>query len=82
MFESIKAIEFKASMLFNLDFVDNSILLCFLFFFLFFDLNFLIPATIAQIFNPTAELAIPTGISSKKAKAKTEANAVNAKAKI
>ena len=52
------------------------------FFFLIFDLYFLIPATIAQIFNPTAELAIPTGISSKEAKAKTEANTVIAEAKI
>ena len=33
----------------------------FLFFFLLIDLYFSIPAVIAQIFNPTAELLIPTG---------------------
>ena len=32
--------------------------------------HFLIPAAIAQIFNPTAELVIPIGIPSKEAKAK------------
>ena len=49
-------------MLFNLDYLNNTILPCFFFFFLIIDLYFLIPAIIAQIFNPIAELAIPTGI--------------------
>ena len=57
------------SMLFNLVFTDNTILLCFFFFFLNIDLCFLIPPVIAQIFNPIAELVIPKGIPS------TEANA-------
>ena len=56
-------------MLFNLDFANNTILSCFFFFFLIIDLYFLIPAAIAQIFNPIAELVIPIGIPSKETKA-------------
>ena len=56
-------------MLFNLDFVKNTILLCFFTFFLILDLSFLIPAVITQIFNPTAEFVIPIGIPIKEAKA-------------
>ena len=40
----------------------------FCFFFLIFDLYFLIPEAIAQIFNPNPELVIPKGIPSKEAK--------------
>ena len=57
-------------MLFNLDFANNTILSCF--FFLIIDLYFLIPAAIAQIFNPIAELVILIGIPSKEAKAEIE----------
>ena len=53
--ESTEALEIKTSMLFNLDFANNTISSCF-FFFLIIDLYFLIPAVIAQIFNPIAEL--------------------------
>ena len=35
--------------------------------FLIADLHFLIPAVIAQIFNPAAELVIPMGIPTKTA---------------
>ena len=49
-------------MLFNLDFVNNTILSCFFFFFLIIDLYFLILAVIAEIFNPIAELVVPIGI--------------------
>ena len=49
-------------MLFNLDFANNAILSCLFFFFLIIDLYFLIPAAIAQIFNPIAELVMPTGL--------------------
>ena len=55
-------------MLFNLDFANNTILSCFFFFFLIIDLYFLIPAVIAQIFNPIAELVIPIVIPAKEAK--------------
>ena len=51
-------------------------------FFLIFDLHFLIHSTIAQIFNPILELAIPKGILKKKAKAEIETRRVTVKAKI
>ena len=63
-------------MLFNLDFANNTILSCFFFFFLIIDLYFLIPAVIAQIFNPIAELVIPKGIQSIEVKAETEMHPV------
>ena len=53
MFESIKALENKTSMLFNLDFANNTILSWFFFFFLMNDLRLLILAVSAQIFNPS-----------------------------
>ena len=56
------------SMLFNLDFANNTMLLCFFFLFLIIDLYFLIPAIITHIFNVTAELAIPIGIPTEEAK--------------
>ena len=59
-------------MLLNLDFANNIILSCFFYFFLFFDLYFLIPAVIAQIFNPIAELVIATRIPTKEAKVEME----------
>ena len=59
IFESIKALEMKTSLLFNFDLDNNNILSCFLFFFLFINLYLLIPAVMAQIFNPIAELVIP-----------------------
>ena len=74
---SIKALEIKNSLLFNLDFPNNTILSCFFFFFLIIDLYFLIPAAIAQIFYPFAELVIP----SKEAKAKIEIHPVIVEAK-
>ena len=53
MFESIKALEIKTSLQFNLDFANNTILLCLFFFFLIIiNLYFLIPAVIAQTINP------------------------------
>ena len=68
-------------MLFNLDFANNPIL-CIFFFFLIIDLYFLIPAAIAQIFNPIAELVIPIGIPIKEAKAESEIHPVIVEAKI
>ena len=59
-------------MLFNLDFANNAILSCIFFSFLMIDLYFLVPAVIAQIFNPIAELVIPIGIPSKEAKTEIE----------
>ena len=51
-------------------------------FFLIIDLRFLIPAVIAQIFNPIAELVIPIGIPSKEAKVEIEIHPVIVEAKI
>ena len=44
----------------------------FFFFFLIIDLYFLIPVVFTQIFNPTAQLAIPIEISTNKAKEEIE----------
>ena len=67
-------------MLFNLAFANNTILSCIFFFLLIIDLYFLIPAAIAQIFNPITELVIPIGIPSKEAKAEIEIHPVIAEA--
>ena len=58
----MNALETKTSMLFNLDFADNTILSCLFFFSLIINSYFLIPEVIAQIFNPIAEFMIPVGI--------------------
>ena len=59
-------------MLFNLDFANNTILSCLFFVLLIIELYILIPTTIAQIFNPIAELLIPIRITSKEAKAEIQ----------
>ena len=84
IFESIKALEIKTFMLFILVFANNTILSCIFpcSCFLIIDFYFLIPAVNAQIFNPFAELVIPIGIPSKKAKAEVEKYPVNTEAKI
>ena len=55
----VKALEIKTSMLFNLDFANNTVLSCFF---------FLIPAVVTPMFTAIAELVIPIGIPSKKQK--------------
>ena len=64
--------EIKTSMPFNLDFTNNTILSCFVFFFFTIDLYFLVPAVIAQIFNLIADLAVHIGIPVKEVKAEIE----------
>ena len=64
------------TMLFNIDFANNTILSCSFFFFLIIYLYFLILAVIAQIFNPIAELVIPIGTTTKEAKAGMEKHPV------
>ena len=54
----------------------------FLVFFLTIDLCFLIPAVIAHIFNPIAELVIPVGIKRKEAKAEIKIRPLIVEAKI
>ena len=70
-----------ASMLFNLDFANNTVLSHF-FFFLNYWPRLLIPAVITQIFNPVAELIIPIGILTKKGKAEIEMHPAIIEAKI
>ena len=55
-------------MLFNLDFGNCTVLSFFLYFLLIIDLYSFIPAVIAQIYNPIAELIISMGIPTKEAK--------------
>ena len=69
-------------MLFNLDFTNYTVWSCFFFFFLIIDLECLIPAAIAQIFNRITELVIPIGIPSKEANAEIEIHPVIVEAKI
>ena len=80
--ESIKVLEIKTSLLFNLDFANNTILPCFFLFFLIIEFYVLILAVIAQIFNPIAELVIPIGILIKQEKAGIEIHPVIVEAKI
>ena len=68
----IKPLEIKTLTVFNLLFANNTILLCFFFFSLIIELYFLIPAFDAQIFNPSAELAIPTETPTNERDAETE----------
>ena len=68
----IKPLEIRTSVLFNLNFANNTVLSCLFFFFLIIDLYFVIAAVIAQIFDPIAELVIPSGIPTKEAKAEME----------
>ena len=58
-----KPLEIKTLIVFNFVFCYESyIILCFFLFFLMIDSYFLIFAVNAQSFNPTVELAIPTGM--------------------
>ena len=68
--------------MFSLDFAKDHVLSCFFFFFLIIDVYFLIPAVIAQIFNPIAELIIPIGIPTKKARAEMETHPVIVEIKV
>ena len=61
IYELIKALEVRTSIVFNLSVLNMLILL-----FVHSWLIFLIPAMIAQIFIPTAELVIPTGTQTNK----------------
>ena len=71
IYELIRALEIRTSIVFNLYFPNNTILQWFLFFLLIIDLYFLIPAVILKIFIPTADFVIPTE------KQTNEANAGN-----
>ena len=82
IFESIKALEIKSYILFNLNFANNTSLSCLFFFFFDYWLILLIPAVITQMFNPIAEFTLPTGISNKDAKAEMVTHPVTVETKI
>ena len=63
-------------MLFNLYFVNNTILSCFFLFFFIIDLHFLIHAIITKNFYPIVEFAITRGITSKEANVEMETDTV------
>ena len=75
-------IRFYSIRYFFLVFPNNNILSCFLFFFLVIDLFFLTPAVIAQISNPTSQLALPTGIPTNDSNANIETHPLTAEMKI
>ena len=66
----------KTSMLFNLDFANNTVLSYFFFFFFIIDLCFLLSAMFAQIFIPTVKLVKPTGTQTNEANAEIETQPV------
>ena len=79
MYESLKDLKIKTFMLFNLVFAKN--ISCFFIFSSFF--YFLLPAVVAQIFNPNPKFIIPTGIPTKEAEnAETEVHSVILESKI
>ena len=59
-----------------------SICIQFFFYFLIIDLYLLIPAVIAQNFNPIAELEIPIEVPNKEAKTEIKTHPMIAEAKI
>ena len=69
-------------MLYNLVFASNTILSSFFFFFLIFDLYFLMRTAIVQIFNPIPELVIPIGTPIKETIVEIEIHPVMVEAKI
>ena len=82
MCESIKTLEIRTLIVFNVYFPNNIILSCFFFFFLIIDLYLLIPAVIAQTFIPNVDLRIPTGTQTNEANGEIEIQPVAVEAKI
>ena len=88
MFESIKVLEIKTFMPFNLDFVNNTILsynailILSLLLFLNYWLILFNSCSYFTNFSPIVELAIPTGISTKEAKAEMKTHPVIAEITI
>ena len=80
--ESIKVLEIRTSIEFNVSFHNNTISSCFFFFLFIIDLYFLILAMIAQIFIPTAVLVIPTGTQNIEANIEIETQPVTVETKI
>ena len=66
---------------FNLVFPNNIILLCFFYLFLIIFLYFLIPTVIAQTFNSTAQLVVPTRTATNEGNAEIETQPLIAETK-
>ena len=66
----------------NLAFPNSTILLCLFFFFFIIGLYFLIRVVIAQIFNRSKDLVIPTGIATNEANKEIKTQPVTVEAKI
>ena len=75
----IKDLKIRTPIVCNLSFHTNNILLCFFYIFFLIELS---PAVIAQIFVPTAELLIPTGLQTNEASAEIEMEPVTVEARI
>ena len=67
----------------SLVFGNNTILSCFLFFFVYFldNIYLLLPEVIEQIFNPTTEIIIPTGTAPNEANAENKTKPLIAESK-
>ena len=76
----MKASETRTSKVRNLTFARNFISWCFLVF-VITDLYILIPAVIADIYNPTTQLLIPTGVPTIEGKAEMERHPVTSEMK-
>ena len=82
IYESLKTLVIKSSILCNLFFASNTFDHSFLFLILIIYLYVLIPATVARLLNPIAELVVPVGIPSKETKAEIETHSVIAETNI
>ena len=82
IYESIKDLEIRTSLVFNLIFPNNTIFSCFLFFLFIIILYFLIPEIIAEMFILTEELVISTLIPVHEANAEIETQPVIIEARI
>ena len=76
IYESIKVLEIRTSMVFSLSFPNSTTLSYYFFFFYTIDLFFLIPAVIKQIFIPTA------GTQTSEANLETETEPVTVETRI
>ena len=78
----IKTLEIRTSVVINLSCPNNTLLSCYFLFFFIIDLQFLIPAVVAQIFLPTVELVTLTGTQTSEVHAELETLSVTVEAKI
>ena len=82
IYELIKDLEIRTSIVFNLSFPNNTILSCFFFFSYIIELYFLILAVIAQPLISTAEIMIPTWKQANEANIEIETQSVTVETKI